>query len=602
MKYIKSIFIENVKGINREKFEFNLFPNMPNFLVAPNGFGKSSFAIGLNSLNRDRLKLEEENLHKQNPANKPKIVFEIVEDDNSPKSLTATKDINEIKRVFDIFVINNQLEPEANYRNIQGNPITSPSLEVSDIYIFENIPEKTAFEYKVSNFKTEIGDNKRIWFDIAEFLYNHVLITKLYDQGFLIKFNLKSEKSQIQAFIDSIKTSSGSTDTIFSEIETNYIQNVNSNYILSVLEVIQKYGSCSKGEAMIVAIQIAYLFNSNKPLFDKVVEYFKYCIAAKNAISIFKSFKTNWKGIEPQEINIYKKRNKKKVLDTKHFGIKFPRATDISNGERDVVSFVAMLLKARYLFGKKPFILIIDEVFDYLDDANLLAVQYYITQFMEFYNEKKIPFFPIILTHLNPHYFKNYFFSKQKVNYLNKWKGNVNRIIENIVISRNNTKESSYADKVSSYFLHLNTQSVDLKTEMEQEFVKQKLGNINNELYKSENFKAECFASLENYIKGKKNYDPLAVCIAVRLKIEENVYGLLSTNQKKEEFIKIKMTINKLNYAKDEDNVDVLEIYYFLGTLHNEIIHIRKNHDNSSPIYLKLNNSTIRKMIKEATK
>jgi len=602
MKQIKSILIEKVKGIGEEKFDLNLAPNMPNFLVAPNGFGKSSFATGLNSLNRDRLKLKDENFHEQISSNDPKIEFEIVNEDNSISLLTATKDKNEIKKIFDIFVINNQLKPDANYRNIQGNHITSPSLEVADIYIFENIPDKVAFDYKVTTFRNTIGDNKRIWFDITGFLNNHILITKLAELRIIDKCKLKKEKSQIANFINTIKPLSGSIDSILSEINSTHINLIDSEYINSIIDVIEKHGKCSRGEALIILIQIEYLYNSDKELFYKIVEYYKYCIATKSAIGVFKSFKTKWKGIEPKEINIYKKKKKKRVISAKHFGIQFPRATDISNGERDVVSFVAMLLKARYQFGKKPFLLIIDEVFDYLDDANLLAVQFYINQFIEYYKGERIPFFPIILTHLNPHYFKNYFFSKQKVHYLNKWKGSVNRKIENIVISRNNTKTGEYADKVSSYFLHFNPNSVDLKTEMEGEFIAQKLGALNHNLHRSENFLSECFTSLENYSKGKKNYDPLAVCIAIRIKMEKFAYDKLSTNELKTEFVETKMTVNKLNFARDKDNVEIPEIFYFLGTLHNEILHIRKNHDNSSPIYLKLNNSTIRKMIKEVTK
>lgn len=602
MKLIKTIHIENVKGIKQERFELNLCPDMPNFLVAPNGFGKSSFAAGLNSLNRDRLKLSDDNHHEQNTANYPKIVFEILEDDNTILTLSATKDINEINKVFDIFVINNQLEPDANYRNILGNHVTSPTLEVSDIYIIENIPEKVFFNYKITDFRNFIGDTKKIWFDITDYLKNNILITKLDELSLLSRFALKKEQQQINDFINSVKILTGTTHEVQNEINANLLQNITSPHIIATLRAIEKHCGCTTGEAIIIAIQINHIYSTDKNNYEKVIEYYKYCIAAKNAINMFKSFKTKWKSIEPQEINIYKKVKKKRVLVSKHFGIIFPRATDISNGERDVVSFVALLLKSRYQFGRKPFILVIDEVFDYLDDANLLAVQYYISQFIEFYSKKKLPFFPLILTHLNPHYFKNYFFSNQKVHYLNKWKGNVNRHIENIVISRNNTKESAYADIISSFFLHFNIENQDIKTEMEQEFTTQKLGIINHSLHESSNFKSECFDSLENYSKGKKNYDPLAVCIGIRIKMEEYVYNLLSSSEKREEFVKTKMTVNKLNYAKNEDNVEVPEIFYFLGTLHNEILHIKRNHDNSSPIYLKLNNSTIRKMIKDVAK
>ena len=59
---IKSIHIKNVKGIQDKKFELNIYPNKPSILVAPNGFGKSSFAIAFEAItkNRNKMILEEE--------------------------------------------------------------------------------------------------------------------------------------------------------------------------------------------------------------------------------------------------------------------------------------------------------------------------------------------------------------------------------------------------------------------------------------------------------------------------------------------------------------------------------------------------------------
>jgi len=47
---IKSIEIIHVKGIGNHPFQLDLIPNKPNILVAPNGFGKSSFGIAFDSL------------------------------------------------------------------------------------------------------------------------------------------------------------------------------------------------------------------------------------------------------------------------------------------------------------------------------------------------------------------------------------------------------------------------------------------------------------------------------------------------------------------------------------------------------------------------
>ena len=50
-------------------------------------------------------------------------------------------------------------------------------------------------------------------------------------------------------------------------------------------------------------------------------------------------------------------------------------AQRISNGERDTLTFIAMLIQAESYFIKKDNILIIDEVFDYMDDAFLFVCE-----------------------------------------------------------------------------------------------------------------------------------------------------------------------------------------------------------------------------------
>ena len=68
---IKSIEITNVKGIGNHSFDLDLVPNKPNILVAPNGFGKSSFAIAFESLKRDKIELENNNYHLKKDTNLP---------------------------------------------------------------------------------------------------------------------------------------------------------------------------------------------------------------------------------------------------------------------------------------------------------------------------------------------------------------------------------------------------------------------------------------------------------------------------------------------------------------------------------------------------
>ncbi len=56
---ITGIKIENVKGIKSHHFDISLLLNKANILVAPNGFGKSSFAIAFESLHESKIILDE---------------------------------------------------------------------------------------------------------------------------------------------------------------------------------------------------------------------------------------------------------------------------------------------------------------------------------------------------------------------------------------------------------------------------------------------------------------------------------------------------------------------------------------------------------------
>ncbi|MFP3547725.1 hypothetical protein SB748_30560, partial [Rhizobium sp. SIMBA_035] len=73
---IKKIIIENIKGISNNTFDLDITPNKPSILVAPNGFGKSSFALAFKSMNQRRIKLNEDDLHKNNILLQPKISIE----------------------------------------------------------------------------------------------------------------------------------------------------------------------------------------------------------------------------------------------------------------------------------------------------------------------------------------------------------------------------------------------------------------------------------------------------------------------------------------------------------------------------------------------
>ena len=257
----------------------------------------------------------------------------------------------------------------------------------------------------------------------------------------------------------------------------------------------------------------------------------------------------------------------------------------ISNGQRDIMCFIALLKQAEMKLSKQKSLLIIDEIFDYLDDANLITVQYYVTKLIKKFKNNGKMLFPIILTHLNPYYFKNYTFSKQKIFFLEKKEAEINPHFRKILVKRD---DQLIKDNLSRHHLHFDPTPINIRPDFKTLNLKPTWGNslifekyINDEFIK--------------YSNNESIYDPFAVCCAVRKKIEESVYNQLENEDFKLEFLDAKTTPNKLDYA-DSKGVIIPEIHYLLGIIYNDGLHWK---DNESTIAGKLENLTIRKMISE---
>jgi hypothetical protein len=134
--------------------------------------------------------------------------------------------------------------------------------------------------------------------------------------------------------------------------------------------------------------------------FKKAVNYVCYLDDKAYYEKTISNFNTTRHTIRPKE-------------DKKHNSliVEWPKAHEISNGQRDVLSFITMLMKAKRNFRQRNCILIIDEIFDYLDDANLISFQYFITTMIEEMKSQGKNFFPILMTHLDPLFFNHFCFN-----------------------------------------------------------------------------------------------------------------------------------------------------------------------------------------------
>ena len=494
--------------------------------------------------------------------------------DNTQISSKATNVSNEICNIFDIHVINSQLVSKAKKLKIAGASVVTAAIEVSPVTLVKNIPSSAKLTYGNAEARAAFGRNGKVLPNIGGLLNSKELVSRLGSEVDFAKQGQVGISKTIEVFKQYINSKEGSVADILGTIGPVQLEGVAGvSYLGDIVKLLKAVDTTYTREVeyYLAAIQIANIHFSDKTGFRKAVDFSQYQVEKAAYIQAFSALKSTWKNITPKE-------DKKAGLI-----IEFPKANQISNGERDIICFVALLKQAKLKFRKKKCILVIDEIFDYLDDANLVACQYYLTQMIGELKADGRQLFPIIMTHLNPRYFKNFSFSDQKVRYLNRTPA-TEKAVEKIIIKRT---DKSIEDAVAKHFLHFHPDEKDLSGAF------QDLGLLLN-ISTATAFAAHAANQLNRYLNDQ-NYDPVAVCCAVRLQIERHAYhGLLPAHR--EQFLATHKTVDKLDFAS-ENGVSIPEVFYMLGLIYNEAMHLRENQDNVSPLASKLANLTVKHMI-----
>ncbi|UUC44134.1 hypothetical protein [Flavobacterium cerinum] len=572
---INVIEIEHVKGIQLKRFELDIQPNKPSLLVAPNGFGKSSFAAAFNSMNNRRIVLDEENYHEENGALAPRIRIEYTRPDNTRVSLEATNATNTISSEMDYFVINNLTKPKGIGSQFGR---ASATLEIKDVVLVDRIPNNVPFGNQYRAAQQKFGQNAKVLPNPDSALSNLKLVEKLsLNYQVLERANGQRVQNRINAIIDEINQQGGTTEVLTDWITNNKLNDLKQiEYLNTIGDLVHEIdlGYNSEAKSYMVAIQLIWLYNNNSNNFKEASKYSNYQLDKQRFQNTLSTFNCTWKGIRASQTG-------------GQLVVKFPKAIHISNGQRDILTFIAMLFRAKQHLKKEANILIIDEVFDYLDDANLIAAQYYITTFIKDFKDEDKRLYPIILTHLNPNYFKNFAFSNQKVYYLDKSNINVNQSVVRLLRNRD---YQTIKDDVSKHLLHFEPTHINKRAEFNALGLRELWGE-------ADNFYQFLFTEVDNYLNGRP-FCPFAVCGGVRVKIEEIAYNKLQTPASQTAFLATNMTRNKLEKAQEMGVVSP-ESHYLLGIIYNEGMHWKDTLDNVSPIASKLENLTIRKLIQD---
>lgn len=576
IKNIQKISIKYIKGIEDKTFEFNdLLANKPNILVAPNGFGKSSFTKAFKSLTKNGIKLDsQEDYFENNEQNKEKAELTLTittKNSKKQKQLQATYNCNGITNYFDVHVINNNIFPKAKGKNFGDFTTTTASLNVPSIILKNTIPEKQEFEYKFNDEKNEFGKNSKILLNLTkyEILNDPKFIINLFGNK-KFKNLLKNKNNPVTDWVQHIQELNGNTNEIKNNIDNTKLNRLFNNFFNIVRPKCK-----SDTDAYIMIYQLYNLGCKHKKDLPKIIKYARYQIFKEEVTPIIESINTTGRDLKPKESN------GKLILE-------LPDIRYISNGERDSLAFIAQLLKIKENRNiNKPVILIIDEVFDYLDDVNLVVCQYYISNFIEEFKKSNTQIIPIIMTHLDPYYFKGYVFTDQKVHYLNKENTKVNdKKLVGIIEKRKEIEDKTKLDK---YFLHFHPEEINLTKELENLNLPEELGN-------KEQFKQHIQEQFKAYLNDDKEYDPLSVCTFLRISIEKWTYNQLHTSNQ-QEFLNTHKTNKKLQFAVDK-NIHIPQEFFLLGIIYNSGLHIKSSEDWGTPLRSKLNNLFIKNMIK----
>ena len=587
---ISKVNIENIKGygIPGRTINLNLSVSKINLCIAPNGFGKSSLAIAFESLKRNRLNVSQDNKHYENQDAPSKIVLTMDDID-----YVADENKNDLSSVIRVCVINNRTCVDYT-KKVFSHIVNVNAFSKIEELIICNVPPKVVPKYTIRNIRKEFGDNGKILFPINELLNNSNFLVDLRKiNNVLNKYNAKKRKELLQSIINNIANLRGNTDEVISQIEDLWFSDLELEEFYSYyLETFSKYlMDKPKIHAFIIFYQLLYLWEHERDNLISLVIRAQYDIYKERIDANLHLLNTTGQIIQTTE------KNGELILE-------FPKAETISNGQRDVLTFAAelMIFKASINEDKK-YLLIIDEVFDYLDDANTLAAQYYLSKIV---NSNKGNIYIMLLTHLNPFSFRNYVFNPRMINevYLSESVPLATNDMKTFIAFREwlepqkHPERQGLYDDISKDILHYNPNAVDHSNDIasyHKHGVKSTWGN-------PDTFKEMLISELNKYLTFNPTYDPYAVAVALRLKVEKTMYLSLSNQNLKDAFIDTHKTNEKLEFCEN-NGIMVPDAYFIVNSIHNSADHLKQNpltgaFEEKQMVY-KLSNNVVHHIISE---
>lgn len=570
---ITKIAIENVKGFGTpaQELNFQLVPGKPNIVVAPNGFGKSSMSKAFDCLTPKGIVLNDTDFHDNNKNAIPSL---LVEHDGVPYVTDSSR--NEVFTHFQCFCINSPLKSDSVTRNIKHSYInTKDYLSIEPVVVIKNTPISKSLSYSPAAYKNAFKGNGKILPNINSELQGIVN----FPFAEMDAFGGARKWSKVQKVWDYLNAQRGSVEAIIASVDDSLFSelDVMPEYI-KIAECIFHSMQCRTKLDLYLRFWILYnLYNADKRLFKQAVERNRFNRFVDNLNTSIQSLDTTWVGVTAIE-------------EGRKLVIRFPKAGNISYGQRDSLYLFASLERIKTdIDFKRPVILIVDELFDYLDPVNMTIIQYFFSEFIKSC-KKKVEIYPVILTHLSPEYYHNYSFMQMNVQYLGFTEGVPDTATKRLLKARGNSAdESAIYGVVSKYLLHYH---YDIQINAEETFLS--LG-LRKNWGKGYGFWIYLVEECNKYFANKE-YDYYAISTAVRVRVEKLVYDSLPNDADKQLFLGTNGTMKKFTVMANK-GIDIPDVYSLLGIIYNDAEHLPLKTDSDKPIIYRLNNPTIKHII-----
>ena len=594
---ITNIKVKNIKGYGDPGLDWNLSltpikSNKINLVVAPNGTGKSSLAVALQYAENVRIELKEK--HRHNPYDETfHPLVSITIDGNT---LICDDTVNNIKSVVTPYVINSPLIADTKSYHIPGGGLNAiGQMAIEKIEMQATTPNKNEIKVNTTDIKSSFGKNSKLITTINNNLGDSHFIECIGNmRDIFSKYSAQMRMSMVNAVIDKINSLDGTKEQLRRMIDNSYFSEIEAEpyYTQYVSLIGNVYPNLTKLDYFLLFFQLLHLYNHNRDAYNQAVKRAKFDNEWEQFNQELRYLDTTGRNIAAQETG-------NKVV------VEYPLADSISNGQRDLLSFFCRLNKFyRSVNENKNYLLVIDEIFDYLDDANYIAAQYFLSKFMK---ECNANIFVVLFTHLDPAHFRSTVFSEKILNvlYLNDFSAKATPQMTSFLalrqkLDKSNAAENELYNKISAYFLHYNpsTESIEADLDARNE------PNLRTSWGRCNIFFQVLIDEVNKYVSGDTAYDPYAVATALRIRIEKKVYVSLNPNNQNEFLTgtKCKTTKQKLNYA-EEKGIHVNDIFYMAIPITNDADHLTyikgTNKLDEHPLVYKLNHPVLRHIVSE---